>query len=53
MVLADGGEFVYGTVPRTFYVREVAVARRGAMRRSRMAAEFFGALRAALDSRAD
>ncbi|MFZ1997196.1 MAG: site-specific integrase [Solirubrobacteraceae bacterium] len=39
-----------GTVTRTVYVREIADARRRAMRRSRMAAEFSGALRAALDS---
>jgi integrase len=39
-----------GTVTRTVYVREVADARRRAMRRSRMAAEFSGALRAALES---
>lgn len=39
-----------GTVTRTVYVREVADARRRAMRRSRMATEFAGALRAALDS---
>jgi integrase len=36
------------TVTRTVYVREVADARRRAMRRSRMAAEFGGALKAAL-----
>ncbi len=42
-----------GTVTRTVYVREVADARRRAMRRSRMAEEFSGALRAALDSRTD
>lgn len=39
-----------GTVTRTVYVREVADARRRAMRRSRMATEFAGALRAAVDS---
>jgi integrase len=39
-----------GTVTQTVYVREVADARRRAMRRSRMAEEFSGALRAALDS---
>jgi integrase len=39
-----------GTVTRTVYVREVADARRRAMRRSRMAEEFAGALRVALDS---
>lgn len=38
-----------GTVTRTVYVREIADARRRAMRRSRMTAEFSGALRAALD----
>jgi integrase len=38
-----------GTVTRTVYVREVADARRRTMRRSRMAAEFGGALRVALD----
>lgn len=38
-----------GTVTRTVYVREVADARRRALRRSRMAAEFEGALRVALD----
>lgn len=38
-----------GTVTRTVYVREVADARRRAMRRSRMAAEFAGALRVALE----
>jgi integrase len=38
-----------GTVTRTVYVREVADARRRTMRRSRMAAEFSAALRAALD----
>jgi integrase len=37
-----------GTVTRTVYVREVADARRRAMRRSRMTAEFSGALRVAL-----
>jgi integrase len=42
-----------GTVTRTVYVREVADGRRRAMRRSRMAAEFAGALRAALDSPPD
>ena len=39
-----------GTVTRTVYVREVADARRRAMRRSRMATEFAGALSAALGS---
>lgn len=38
-----------GTVTRTVYVREVADARRRAMRRSRMAAEFAGALRVAME----
>jgi integrase len=38
-----------GTVTRTVYVREVADARRRALRRSRMAAEYAGALRVALD----
>lgn len=38
-----------GTVTRTVYVREVADARRRAMRRSKMAAEFAGALRVALE----
>ena len=38
-----------GTVTRTVYVREVADARRTALRRSRMAAEYAGALRVALD----
>ena len=38
-----------GTVTRTVYVREVADARRRALRRSRTAAEFAGALRLALD----
>jgi integrase len=38
-----------GTVTRTVYVREVADARRRRMRRSRMTAEFGGALRAALE----
>jgi len=38
-----------GTVTRTVYVREVADARRRAFRRSRMAAEYAGALRIALD----
>ena len=39
-----------GTVTRTIYVREVADARRRTMRRSRMTAEYAGALRVALDS---
>jgi integrase len=38
-----------GTVTRTVYVREVADARRRSLRRSRMAAEFAGALRVALE----
>jgi integrase len=42
-----------GTVTRTVYVREVADARRRAMRRSRMAADFAAALSAALDSPPD
>ena len=37
-------------VTRAVYVREVADARRRSMRRSRMTAEFSGALRAALDA---
>src|SRR5205085_3771378 len=37
------------TVTRTVYVREIADARRRALRRSRMAAEYAGALRVALD----
>jgi integrase len=37
-----------GTVTRAVYVREVADARRRALRRSRMAAEYAGALRVAL-----
>jgi integrase len=37
-----------GTVTRTVYVREIADARRRSMRRSRMTAEFGGALRAAM-----
>jgi len=41
-----------GTVTRTVYVREVADARRRAFRRSRMAAEYAGALRVALDGEA-
>jgi len=39
-----------GTITRTVYVREVADARRRAMRRSRMAVEYTGALRAAMGS---
>jgi integrase len=39
-----------GTVTRAVYVPEVADARRRALRRSRMASEFAGALRVALDS---
>jgi integrase len=42
-----------GTVTRTVYVREVADARRRAMRQSRMAAGFSAALGAALDSPPD
>ena len=38
-----------GTVTRSVYVREVADARRRAMRRSRMSEEFAGVLSAALD----
>jgi integrase len=38
------------TVTRTVYVREIADARRRAMRRSRMVAEYGGVLRAALDA---
>jgi integrase len=38
-----------GTVTRTVYVREVADGRRRALRRSRMAAEFAGALRVAME----
>jgi integrase len=37
-----------GTITRTVYVREVADARRRAMRRSRMSADYAGALRAAM-----
>jgi integrase len=39
-----------GTVTRTVYVREVADARRRALRRSRLAAEYSGVLRVALGS---
>lgn len=39
------------TVTRTVYVREIADSRRRAMRRSRMLAEYEGALRVALDDR--
>ncbi len=42
-----------GTVTRTVYVREVADARRRALRRSRMATEYAGTLRAALDPEPD
>jgi integrase len=45
-----------GTVTRAVYVREIADARRRAMRRSRMSSEYAGTLRAALEpdaSRAD
>jgi len=38
-----------GTVTRTVYVRDVADGRRRALRRSRMAAEFAGALRVAME----
>jgi hypothetical protein len=38
-----------GTVTRTVYVREIADARRRALRRSRMVAEYADALRVALD----
>jgi integrase len=38
-----------GTVARTVYVREIADARRHSIRRSRMTAEFGGALRVALE----
>lgn len=38
-----------GTVTRTVYVREIADARRRSMRRSRMIAEYSGALRVALE----
>jgi integrase len=40
-----------GTVTGTVYVREVAEARRRALRRSRMAAEYAGALRVALEQK--
>ena len=39
-----------GPVTRTVYVREVADARRRALRRSRMTTEYAGALKAALES---
>jgi len=42
-----------GTVTRTVYVREVADARRRALRRSRMAAEYAGTLRVVLDSQSE
>jgi integrase len=42
-----------GTVTRTVYVREVADARRRSMRRSRMTAEFGGALGVALEPEQD
>ena len=42
-----------GTVTRTVYVREVADARRRALRRSRMAAEYSETLRAALEAERD
>lgn len=38
-----------GTVTWAVYVREVADARRRAMRRSRMTAEYAGALKAAME----
>jgi len=38
------------TITRTVYLREVADARRRAMRRSRMLAEYSGTLRVALDT---
>jgi integrase len=38
------------TVTRTVYVREIADARRRSMRRSRMVAEYQGALRIALEA---
>jgi integrase len=38
-----------GTVTRTVYVRDVADARRQALRRSRMAADYAGALRPAME----
>ena len=41
------------TVTRTVYVREIADARRRAMRRSRMIAEYDGVLRVALDDDAE
>jgi integrase len=41
------------TVTRTVYVREIADARRRSMRRSRMVAEYEGALHAALDPSRD
>jgi integrase len=41
------------TVTRTVYVREIADARRRAMRRSRMVAEYAGALRIALEPAED
>jgi integrase len=42
-----------GTVTRTVYVREVADARRRALRRSRMAAEYSETLRVALEAERD
>lgn len=42
-----------GTVTRAVYVREVADARRRALRRSRMAAEYAGTLHAALEADSD
>jgi integrase len=41
------------TVTRVVYVREIADARRRSMRRSRMMAEYAGALRVALDENQD
>lgn len=41
------------TITRTVYVREIADARRRAMRRSRMLAEYSGAMRIALDGADD
>jgi integrase len=38
------------TVTRTVYVREIADARRRSMRRSRMIAEYGGALRVAMEA---
>ena len=41
------------TVTRVVYIREIADARRRPMRRSRMTAEYAGALRIALQSEVD